>query len=302
MKQYQDLMRKILENGTWQNNRTGIRTKMLPAAMLEFDLREGFPAVTTKKLAYRAVVGELLGFLRGLDTAKEFNDLNCKVWDANAAAPAWLNNPNYADVQYSGGNDGDTFVSAGYLGRIYGVQWRDWKRSFKSADNDGRLDQIDNLLKQIEKNPTSRRMIVSAWRPDELDRMALPPCHYSFQVIIEQETKTMHLLWNQRSCDMFLGIPFNIASYATLLHILARITGYNVGTLTGFLADVHIYENHIAQVTEQLSREPKTLCQLEISDDVKFGSGIEGIEAIEPNHINLVNYVSHPAIKADMAV
>lgn len=292
MKQYLDLVQDVLEKGTWQANRTGIHSKMLPGAMLQFDLRNGFPAVTTKKLAYRAVVGELLGFLRGCDTVKEFNDLGCKVWDANAIAPAWVNNLNYVNVKHI---EDDVLVSSGYLGRIYGVQWRDWSHKGGSES----FDQIETLLEQIHTNPTSRRLLVSAWRPDELDQMALPPCHYAFQVIIEQETKTMHLLWNQRSCDLFLGVPFNIASYATLLHILARITGYNVGILTGFLADVHIYENHMDQCFEQLSRDPKTLPELVICSTVREESSLE---SIRPDDILLNNYNPWPAIKAEMAV
>lgn len=296
MKQYQELLQTILDTGTRQKNRTGIDTFMIPGYMLRFDLREGFPAVTTKKLAFKSVVGELLGFLRGCDTAHEFRELGCKVWDANSTAPAWLENPNYADVQYF---DDDVSVSAGYLGRIYGVQWRDWISSETKPGSRVSIDQIETLLHQIETNPTSRRLIVSAWRPDELNQMALPPCHYAFQVIIEQETKTMHLLWNQRSCDVFLGIPFNIASYATLLHILARITGYNVGTLTGFLADVHIYEDHIDQVKEQLSRTPHELPQLMINPAITVGTKIEDIK---PNDFALFNYKHHSAIKASMAV
>lgn len=293
MKQYLDLMKQVLEEGTWQDNRTGIRTKMIPGAMLKFDLQKGFPAVTTKKLFYGAVKGELLGFLRGADTIKEFNDLGCKVWDANGKAEAWINNPNYRDIQHITDVDGP--VNSGYLGRIYGVQWRDW--SHKGGPES--LDQIETLLEQIRINPTSRRLLVTAWRPDELNQMALPPCHYGFQVIIEQETKTMHLLWNQRSCDLFLGIPFNIASYATLLHILARLTGYKVGTLTGFLADVHIYENHIDQCNEQLSREPLPLCSLGIDEKIGMRTYID---FINPEDIQLIAYKSHGPIKADMAV
>lgn len=296
MKQYLDLLQNVLDNGTRQKNRTGIDTIMIPGAMLKFDLRDGFPAITTKKLAYRSVVGELIGFLRGCDTVKEFNDLGCKVWDANATAPIWLNNPNYHDVVHF--DEDDNTVSSGYLGRIYGVQWRKWNCN-QIPGKHTTLDQIETLLHQIRENPTSRRLIVTAWRPDELDQMALPPCHYSFQVIIEQESNVMHLLWNQRSCDLFLGIPFNIASYATLLSILAKITGYIPGTLTGFLADVHIYENHIDQVKEQLSRTPLTLCQLSISDRIKVGHYVNDIN---PFDISLVDYNSHPAIKAIMAI
>jgi thymidylate synthase len=292
MKQYQELLRNILDNGTKQKNRTEVDTVMLPGAMLKFDLREGFPAVTTKKLFYGAVVGELLGFLRGCNTVKEFNDLGCKVWDANGSASGWINSDYYKQIELK--NTKKDFKSNGFLGRIYGVQWRNWIKS-----SGGNLDQIKNLITEIKVNPTSRRLLVTAWRPDELYQMALPPCHYGFQVIIEQETRTMHLLWNQRSCDVFLGIPFNIASYATLLHLLARVTGYNVGTLTGFLADVHIYENHIEQVKEQLGRDPLALCEINISDRITENFDLKDVN---PGDINLVGYKSYPSIKAEMAV
>lgn len=284
VKQYQDLLTNILENGTWQNNRTGIRTKMIPGAMIKFDMADGFPAMTTKKLAFKQVIGELLGFLRGADTLEQFNKLGCTVWDANGKADAWTMSDEFCSVD-----------KAGYLGRIYGVQWSNWN---------GELDQIQKLLRDIRKNPTSRRMIVTAWNPTELDRMALPPCHYSFQVIIEQESGKMHLLWNQRSVDTFLGLPFNIASYATLLHILAKMTGYIPGTLTGFLADVHIYENHLDQVNEQLSRVPGKLPELDIKDDSAWVwlSDMNIIDDLEPNDFALVNYYPQSSIKAEMAV
>ena len=301
MKQYLDLLKNVLDNGTWQNNRTGIRTKMIDGVMIKFNLREGFPAVTTKKLAYRSVVEELLGFLRGVNTAKEFNEHGCRVWDANANAGAWKNNPVCKNWEQAFGNQ-----EAGYLGRIYGVQWRDWKTSYMViGDNSearlGSFDQIAWLLNQIRTNPTSRRLIVSAWRPDELDQMALPPCHYSFQVIIEQETKTMHLLWNQRSVDSFLGLPFNIASYATLLHTLAAMTGYNVGNLTGFLADVHIYENHLEQVQLQLSRTPYSPPKLHVNTAVGQAT-LDTLYTISSEQFTLVGYECHPSIAAPMAV
>jgi len=550
MKQYQDLLRDILDNGTWQDNRTGIRTKMLPGAMLKFDLRDGFPAVTTKKLYYGAVTGELIGFLRGYNTVAEFNSLGCKVWDANGTAPAWLpkarfdgdlqkiygyqwrkwdcydkwmdnvvlvrqgeakgidapfvvkfelEDPDYTDADDFVGNvyltkhygdikilkklptrNGNTYYRAQFLkgtntiiecsrpairsGTIknpfaftdakengcYGIitktfpyltaaynmwltmmerchgddpiktvyyknkgvfvdsSWRCFANFFRDihslvgfdkwAENPSKydldkdycgnnfygknstiflpnwyimsilptvdgslytstnintneiykftspeffnkhtktrgivdhafreqngktqkwtfskelppigyawrqqfyLDQIETVIHQIKTNPTSRRLLVTAWRPDSIHEMALPPCHYGFQVIIEQESKTMHLLWNQRSVDVPLGLPWNIASYATLLHILARITGYNVGTLTGFLADVHIYENQIEGITEQLTREPLALPTLILSDEINFDTKIEEVEL---KHMWLDGYQSYAAIKMQMAV
>lgn len=300
MQNYLDLMRNIRDNGIRQKNRTGIDTLMLPGAMMQFDLRKGFPAVTTKKLFYGAVVGELIGFLRGCDTAVEFNELGCKVWDANAKAPAWINNPNYIDVQHLGGDNKTDLISSGYLGRIYGKQWRTWRTTVEGRV----LDQIQKLLDTIYTDPTSRRMLVTAWRPDELDQMALPPCHYGFQVIIEQETKVMHLLWNQRSVDVFLGLPFNIASYATLLTLLAKLTGYTPGILTGFLADVHLYESHLLQVEDQLLRSPYELPTLDYTGPTYTGERFNAdiFNSIEPGMFNLTNYKHWSAIKAPMAV
>lgn len=301
MKAYHDILQNVLDNGVWQENRTGIRTKMVPGLMFKHDMSEGFPAVTTKKLAFKSVVAELLGFLRGYTSAEQFRTLGSKIWDQNANEnQAWLENP------HRGGLDD--------LGRIYGAQWRSWVRSPSKNDPRAILDQIEVLLDQIESNPSSRRLLVSAWRPDEFERMALPPCHYAFQIIIEQESKKMHLTWNQRSVDTFLGMPFNIASYATLLQIFAEVTGYVPGTLTGFLADVHIYENHLDQVKEQLNRKPFPLPSLNIdfSEVDRLNEKLEPREGkltllqellvLVPDDFQLKGYEHHPAIKAPMAV
>ncbi len=270
-----------MDVGTWQENRTGIRTKMIPGAMLKFDLRDGFPAVTTKKLAFRSVVGELLGFLRGYTNAKDFEGLGCKIWNQNANEnKAWLSNPERQ-------GDGD-------LGYIYSRLWRNMP-----TEQGYDWDQIEELIQNINQDPTSRRLIVNAWHPEVFDRAALPPCHYSFQIIIEQTTKVMHLLWSQRSVDVGLGLPFNISSYAILLSLLARVTGYYVGTLTGFLADCHIYENHLDQVKEQLTREPLSLSKLIISDNIEVNTPLD---LINPEDIYLEDYLSHSAIKSPMAV
>ena len=188
MKQYLDLMNQVLEHGSWQNNRTGIRTKMLPGAMMQFNMDEGFPAVTTKKLAFNAVKGELIGFLRGYTSAAQFRELGCNIWDKNSNEnEAWLKNP-----ARTGEDD---------LGYIYSRLWTDMPHSLITE----KWDQIDKLIKGIAIDPTSRRLIVSAWHPEVLDRAALPPCHILFQVIIEQETRKMHMTMYQRSCDLFLG-------------------------------------------------------------------------------------------------
>ncbi len=193
MKAYLDLLQHVLLNGTRQKNRTGVDTFMVPGHMFQHDMATGFPALTTKKLAFNQVKGELLAFLQGCDNVKEFQALGCNVWDANSTAAYWLNSPHYSEME-----------EEGYLGRIYGVQWREWSTSLRYSEH---VDQITNLVREIKTNPTSRRLLVSAWNPSDLNKMALPPCHYAFQVIIEQETGKMHLFWNQRSCDVFLGGP-----------------------------------------------------------------------------------------------
>jgi len=288
MRNYLDLLLDVLENGYRQGNRTGIDTLSIPGAMLRFDLAKGFPAVTTKKLAFKAVVGELIGFLRGYDSAADFRRLNCRIWDQNANENGqWLSNPNR-----KGEDD---------LGRIYGVQWRRWNRS-----GGGELDQVMTALNDIRNNPTSRRIIINAWRPDEFDQMALPPCHVLYQFIVNTERKELNLCMYQRSADLFLGSAFNIASSALLLSIFARLTGYRPRVLSLFMGDAHIYENHLDQVLEQTRREPRRLPQLKISDRIPVGTTEHfdptWIDRIEPDDFSLDGYDPHPAIKAPMAV
>jgi thymidylate synthase len=287
MRQYLNLLQDILDNGVRQSNRTGIDTLTLPGAMLKFDLRDGFPAVTTKKLAFNAVKGELIGFLRGSSSLKEFKELGCNVWDANAAAPAWQNNP-----ACCGPDD---------LGRIYGVHWRDWNGSYI----EGNVDQIDEALNTLRNNPHSRRIIVNAWNAAQLDQACLPPCHVLFQLLPHVDSKVLHMTMYQRSCDMFLGVPFNIASYALLLELFAAWAGYTAGTLTMFLADAHIYVNHIDQVKKQLARDPYPLPKLALECFPSFCE-TEPLESLlhflTPERIWLEDYRSWPAIKAEMAV
>lgn len=286
MKQYLDLLRKVLNDGVWVSNRTGIPTIRIDGAMLQFKLSDGFPAVTTKKLAFKAVVGELLGFIRGYDNAAGFRKLGCKVWDQNANEnEAWLKNQNRKGVDD--------------LGRIYGRQWRAW-----SIHTCGRIDQLQKAIDTIIKDPYSRRNIVTAWNPGELDQMALPPCHMMFQFIVDPVDGVLSMCMYQRSCDMFLGIPFNIASYALLLELVAAVTNLKAGTLTMFLADVHIYKNHIEQVMTQLAREPYDLPEL-VVDEAFFARGdsaISNLEKAEPSDFSLINYFHHEAINGDMAV
>jgi thymidylate synthase len=254
--------------------------------MLQFDLQQGFPAITTKKLAFNAVKGELIGFIRGYDNAAAFRKLGCNVWDQNANEnTAWLSNPNRRCTDD--------------LGRIYGRQWRSWENGVQSP-----IDQLKQAVNAVQNDPTSRRIIVNAWNPGELNVMALPPCHMMFQLQPDQESNTLSMCMYQRSCDMFLGVPFNIASYALLLEIIAAATGYKAGELTMFMADVHIYKNHIQQVEAQLSRTHFKLPQLNISQQFfdRSVTAITRIDKCEPSDFTLVGYKSHEAIKAEMAV
>jgi thymidylate synthase len=284
MKQYLDLLKSVLETGQLEHNRTGVDTLTVPGAMLKFDLREGFPAVTTKKLAFKQVVGELIGFLRGSTSLTEFQQLGCTVWNANATAPAWQNNP------YCRGSDD--------LGAIYGSQWRNYG---------GRgWDQIENALAMVRHQPSSRRILVNAWHPGQLDMACLPPCHILFQ-LLPRSDGTLHMTMYQRSCDLFLGVPFNIASYAMLLELFARWSGREAATLTMFLADAHIYANHVSQVKLQLLREPLSLPQLVIeeycSTQQLLGCTVnELIDALTPDMFELDGYRHLPAIRAPMAV
>lgn len=327
MKQYHDLLQKILDEGVLQQNRTGVAAYSIVGEMLSFDMNDGFPAITTKKLAFNAVKGELIGFIRGYTNAADFRALGCNVWDQNANEnEAWLNNP-----ARNGEDD---------LGPIYGSQWRKWHDVKLCCDADypnivpdntykivGRvgeehesgysvyaveryIDQLANAVHDVIHNPTSRRIKVEAWNPAEINNMALPPCHTGFQLYVNTRDNELSMTMNQRSCDMFLGIPFNIASYALLLHIIAKATGRKPRFLKMFLTDCHIYENHVEQVKEQLKRSEYALPTLDIplytnvvkdtSEEVVTPVGY--IEALEPKDIRLINYQSHPAIKATMAV
>jgi thymidylate synthase len=315
MKNYHNLLQEILDNGIQQSNRTGIDTLTLPGAMLKFDLRDGFPAITTKKLAFNQVKGELIGFLRGYTNAADFRALGCTVWDQNAnehgvdmqgnhVENKWLSNP-----ARKGHDD---------LGQIYSAQWRRFGHTW--SDPEGlhghagltmasvKVDQIAAALHEVRYNPTSRRILVSAWNPTQMNEAALPPCHVLFQLLPHVDSRVLHMTMYQRSCDMFLGVPFNIASYALLLELFAAWTGYTAGTLTMFLADAHIYVNHIDQVKEQLAREEYPLPGLYILNplqgfkDVKTAPLEALVSGMHPDDIQLTNYQHHPAIKAPMAV
>lgn len=292
MKQYLELLARCHAIGVRQKNRTGIDTFMIPGGMMQFDLAHGFPILTTKRVNIDAVVAELFGFIRGYMSAADFRSLGCRIWDANANV-----NKDWLENRHRKGEDD--------LGRIYGVQWRDWAVPTIGTEQRGvwvaHIDQLAKAVKTIVEDPTSRRIIVTAWNPGELDQMALPPCHLLYQFIVEQGRYALHLCMYMRSCDLFLGVPFNISSYALLLAIVARATGYEPGCLTMFLADCHIYENHVEQVKEQLSREPRLLPKLRWNR-LDRDPSVEWMESLAPGDIVLSEYDPHPAIKATMAV
>jgi thymidylate synthase len=287
---YLELLRYIRRNGQFRPNTRSGNTFGIFDARIVADLRDGFPLLTTKKIPFMSIIAELLGFLRGFDSAAQFRELGTHIWDANAnETPAWLANPSR-----KGEDD---------LGRIYGVQWRDW----------GGVDQIRRLLEGLTKDPLGRRHIVSAWNVDELHMMALPPCHVLFQCYVEtsrdgKRPHVLHLKMTQRSADLFLGVPFNLASYATLLQMIAMAVGYEAGRVTIDMGDVHIYEDHLPQVDEQLSREPRLPPKLHI--DARWldlagrfpeGDFAEAFIKTEPEAFQLNGYHPWPALPAKMA-
>lgn len=268
-----------MDEGVDREGRNGA-TRALFAIQMRFNMEDGFPAVTTKKLAFKAVKSELLWFLdmKGKERAsdedlKRFNESERTIWTDNAESDYWK-----PKVQFPGD-----------LGRVYGIQWRNWKKPDGTT-----VDQIAELVKKLKENPTDRRLIVSAWNPGELDMMALPPCHMLFQCFVAGGKLSLHM--TQRSCDMFLGVPFNIASYSLLLHMLAQVTGLKAHECILTLQDAHIYHDHFDAVKEQLAREPYPLPKLKLNPDVK---DIDGFTMAD---IELENYQHHPTIKAKMAV
>lgn len=279
MNQYLSACQHILKYGTRKTNRTGIDAISVHGMIMKFDLTDGFPAVTTKALAFKSVVAELLGFIRGCDNAAQFREPGTGIWDANANENAqWLANP------HRRGTDD--------LGRIYGVQWRRWH-----AGHGVEIDQLADVVEKIKRRVDDRRLIVTAWNPGELDQMALPPCHDFFQFGIEGEA--LNLSMYQRSCDFALGVPFNIASYALLLEIMARITGMEAGTFTWFGHDCHIYTNHVTGIKQQLHRIPQPLPTLVIDPDIKTLSDVERATTAD---FFLQNYSHCGAIAFPMAV
>jgi len=264
MKQYLDLLQYIKDNGTLKGDRTGTGTKSVFGYQMRFNLNEGFPLLTTKKVHLRSIIYELLWFISGDTNIKFLNDNKVSIWDE------------WAD------KNGD-------LGPIYGHQWRSWPTP------DGvNIDQLANLMKQLKSNPDSRRLLISAWNVAEVDKMALPPCHSLFQFYVADGRLSCQLY--QRSADVFLGVPFNIASYALLTQMIAQCCGYELGDFVHTFGDVHIYLNHFKQVDLQLSREPRALPRMKINPDVK------DIFSFKYDDFCLEGYDPWPAIKAPVAV
>ncbi|MCX6807104.1 MAG: thymidylate synthase [Candidatus Berkelbacteria bacterium] len=274
MKEYLNALKYIMDNGNDRLDRTGIGTRAVFGMQMRYKMSDGFPAVTTKKLAFNSVKAELLWFLKGSSDNKELQKMGCHIWDANAESDYWKPKAHF---------DGD-------LGRVYGVQWRSWQVSNSKKT----IDQIADVIERIKTNPTDRRLIVSAWNPGELDKMALPPCHMFFQFFVADNKLSLQMY--QRSCDMFLGIPFNIASYSLLLHMTAQVTNLKPHEFIHTLGDAHIYLNHFDQVKKQLSRKPLPLPKLWLNPKIK------NIDNFIMEDIKLIDYNFHPPIKAKMAV
>ena len=355
--QYQQLLGDILKNGVDKNDRTGTGTLSVFGRQIRHKMSEGFPLLTTKKMAWKVMVAELLWFLRGDTNIKFLLDYDCHIWDGDAYKRYWFN---WRPVKEDCGEDltpytqqefinriktDDEFAKKwGELGPIYGKQWRKWEGLIKQRISDtsysmdwGYTDQIQNLINELKTNPDSRRLMVSAWNVGELDQMVLPPCHYGFQVYTRELTaeeriteyekrgytknldpidyapsRAISLMWNQRSVDTFLGLPFNIASYGLLLEIIAREVNMVPDELIGNLGDVHLYKNHIEQAKEQMYRRPYDLPKVQITERnwyqhelVKEHLGEktfdQKIMSYRPDCFELVGYQSHEKIKAPLS-
>ena len=314
MKQYLDLAQKILDVGVTKGDRTGVGTKSIFGHQMRFDLQKGFPLLTTKRVAFRLIKSELLWFLNGDTNIRYLLEHNNHIWDEWAFE-------RYVDSEHYDGPDMTNFgiraqedeefnkvykaemdkftnrilldedfaEEFGSLGNVYGAQWRSWS----SADG-GTIDQIKNVIDSIKNKPNSRRHIVSAWNPDEIEDMALPPCHTLFQFYVADGKLSCQLY--QRSADLFLGVPFNIASYALLTHLIAKETGLEVGEFVHTFGDAHIYSNHFDQINLQLSRDTKELPKLVLNEEK------ESIFDFEVDDIEVVDYKPHKGIRAPIAV
>ena len=282
MKQYHDLLNSILANGTEHQDRTGVGTISHFGYQARFDLREGFPIVTTKKIPFRWIAEELFWFLSG-DT----NEANLRA----RGVDIWAE---WADEEHTRRFEREP----GDLGPVYGYLWRSFGGDYPKRNG---VDQIANLIAAIESNPNSRRLIVTGWDPRQADNVDLPPCHTLFQFKVEGGNR-LHCQLYQRSADAFLGVPFNISSYALLMHMIAHVCGLQVGEFVYTLGDYHIYQNHLAQVRELLTREPFALPKLEILDEGTRVRGLEGLLALRYENLKLTGYKSHGKIAAAVAV
>jgi len=359
-KQYQDLLLHILRNGVEKKDRTGTGTKSIFGYQIRHNMREGFPLLTTKKMAWKTMVTELLWFLRGDTNIKFLVDNNCHIWDGDAYKNYLKQSKREFDLNTAMSGhphfnlskedfvtkikDDERFVKHwGDLGPIYGKQWRKWQGWMDLNDGDRRgsiwYDQIQRLIYQLKTEPDSRRLMVNAWNVAELDDMVLPPCHYGFQLYTREltynerynhwfsknyetgmeynetevpdfdneyyektPTRAISLMWNQRSVDTFLGLPFNIASYGLLLTLLGKLTNMVPEDLIGNLGDTHLYLNHIDQAREQIERTSFELPSIKLDFDFKFRDGyIVDWENIKVDQIQVVNYNSHPSIKAPLS-
>lgn len=264
MQQYLDLLQKVLTTGTDRMDRTGVGTRSIFGYQMKFDLSKGFPLLTTKQLHIRSIIYELLWFLKGDTNIKYLHENKVSIWDE------------WAD------KNGD-------LGPVYGKQWRAWQ-----IDKQHSIDQISQVIEQIQNNPYSRRLIVNSWNVGQIDQMALPPCHCMFQFYVANDKLSLQLY--QRSCDIFLGVPFNIASYALLLSMIAQVTGLKVGEFVHTLGDAHLYLNHFDMANEQLKRSPFDLPTLRLNPQ------IDNIFDFDFSDIEILNYKYHPHIKAPIAI
>lgn len=314
MQQFHDMLQTILDEGVLRPNRTGVDTLFVPSFTLKFDMAEGFPAITTKKLAFKAARGELFGFFRGFTSAAQFREIGCKVWDGNAnVTPSWLANP------FRKGEDD--------IGRSYPSQWTDWRdwREVSTKEEADRLvgagyeirahdadrnvwvmrrgiNQLEEALRLIMTDPTNRRILVNGWRPDEHDQVPIPVCHLAYQWLVDPVSKKLHMCFFQRSFDTALA--FNIVIGAMFLEIMARLAGLQSGSVTQFVGDAHIYTTHIAGVKEMLTREhlPQPTLDLGNIPTLTSVDEIPGIFArLDYEQVQLVGYESHPAIKLEMA-
>jgi len=342
-KQYQDLLQSILDYGVEKQDRTGTGTKSIFGYTIRHNMKDGFPVLTTKKMAWKTMVTELLWFLRGDTNIKFLVDNGCHIWDGDAFKNFMDTSEGDPDLIWNQEQfiniiktDDEFAKQWGELGPVYGKQWRNWENFFyDSPDPDGdgfrhsKVDQIQNLINDLKTNPDSRRLMVNAWNVGELDQMVLPPCHYGFQVYTRElsleerrklanhdsefispitveswdrdniPTRAISLMWNQRSVDTFLGLPFNIASYGLLLTILAKEVNMVPDQLIGNLGDTHLYLNHIEQAKEQIGREPFELPKL--NQFPTYEGSRPSIESYVVGDFTLKDYQSHPSIKAPLS-